>query len=207
VLVEFAGIDVGFAGVAGGVDQEVGPVAEQRGAQDVAIGVIDFGPAQVPKRNPFAREQRLIGVADVTGASEQVNHGSRRGKWSVIRETRRINEVLARKCSEPHRGAELHPPTACDVVRDPVAGGRIERWPDLAVQVVRRGIHRPAVEYAVVRVGEQLDVTKGFPADPISEVDEVEEQFDLDRLVDGSRWVMRRSSWLIQGWMKAFRGA
>ena len=40
------------------------------------------------------------------------------------------------------------------------------------------------VEDGVVGVGQQLGVAKGFSAEPVAEIDEVEKQLNLDRLVD-----------------------
>ena len=85
-LVEFAGVDVGFARVTGGVDEELGFVAEEGGAEDGRVGVIDVGAAQIAKRDALAGEQRLISLADVTGTSEQVNHRGTQERGAVTGE-------------------------------------------------------------------------------------------------------------------------
>ena len=74
-LVQLAGVDVGLAGVAGGVDEEFRPVAAQGGGEDRRAGVVELRAAQVAEGDALAREQRLVGLADVTGTSEQVDHG------------------------------------------------------------------------------------------------------------------------------------
>ena len=48
-LVQFAGVDVGLAGVAGGVDEEFRPVPAQRGGELGGAGVVEFRPAQAAK--------------------------------------------------------------------------------------------------------------------------------------------------------------
>jgi hypothetical protein len=52
-FVQLAGIDVGFAGVACGVDQEFGLILQQGGPQDVDVGVVQIGAAQVAKGIPL----------------------------------------------------------------------------------------------------------------------------------------------------------
>jgi hypothetical protein len=54
VLVELASVDVRLAGVAGGVDQELGLLAQEGTAEDFAIGVIEFRPAEVAKGDALA---------------------------------------------------------------------------------------------------------------------------------------------------------
>jgi len=73
-LVQLAGVDVGLAGVAGGVDQELGPVRLERGGQLGDVGVVEVRAPQVAERDALAGEQRLIGLAHVTGATEQIDH-------------------------------------------------------------------------------------------------------------------------------------
>ena len=43
-LVELTSIDVGLAGVAGGVDEESGFISPQRGQERRRIGVVQLGP-------------------------------------------------------------------------------------------------------------------------------------------------------------------
>ncbi len=46
-LVEFAGVHVGFAGVAGGADEKFGAVAAQGGGEQGRIAVVELSAAQV----------------------------------------------------------------------------------------------------------------------------------------------------------------
>ena len=67
-------VDVRLSGVAGRVDQELRLVPREGRPEHVTVGIIHFGPPQVAKGYSLAGEQRLIGMADVTGTSEQVDH-------------------------------------------------------------------------------------------------------------------------------------
>ena len=89
-LVQFAGVDVGLAGVPGGVDEKLRPVAAQRGGEQRRVGVVELGPAQVAKRDAPAREQRLVRVADIAGTSEQVDHGRRGGQAARVAVVERL---------------------------------------------------------------------------------------------------------------------
>jgi hypothetical protein len=49
-------------------------VAEEGVAEDGGAGIINVGPAQITEGEALAGEERLIGLADVTGTSEQIDH-------------------------------------------------------------------------------------------------------------------------------------
>ena len=74
-LVQFAGVDVGLAGVAGGVDEERGLFAAEQVGEHRGLGVVKVRPAQIAEGNALAREQGLIGGANETSASEEIDHG------------------------------------------------------------------------------------------------------------------------------------
>ena len=65
-LVQFAGVDVGLAGVAGGVDEEGRFLAAEQFRQRGPVGVVKVGPPHVAEGQAPAREQRLVGRTDVT---------------------------------------------------------------------------------------------------------------------------------------------
>ena len=69
-LVELTGVDVGFAGVAGGVDQELRLLATEQARQRGPVGVVKVSPADIAEGQALAREQRLVCRANVTGASK-----------------------------------------------------------------------------------------------------------------------------------------
>ena len=75
VPVEFAGVDIGFPRVTRRVDQEFRAILKQGGTQYLPIGVVEFGPTKIAKRNALPAQQRLISVTDITGASEKIDHG------------------------------------------------------------------------------------------------------------------------------------
>ena len=75
-LVQLAGVDVGLAGVAGGVDQEIGFLAAEQSGERGGVGVVEFGPAQRSERDAPALQQGLIGRANVTGTAEEIDHGN-----------------------------------------------------------------------------------------------------------------------------------
>ena len=74
-FVELAGVDVGLAGVAGGVDQEGGLIGAKGGGERRGIGVINLGALEVTERDTLLREKRLVSLANVAGTAEEVNHG------------------------------------------------------------------------------------------------------------------------------------
>src|SRR5437016_16071 len=74
VPVQLAGVDVWLAGIAGGIDEKFRPIALQCRAQSFTVGVVEFAAAKVAKWDPLLREQGLIGPADITGTSEQIDH-------------------------------------------------------------------------------------------------------------------------------------
>lgn len=73
-FVQLAGVDIGFAGVAGGIDQKFGAIRFKRRGEYSGIGVIDFSPPQIAKWNVFAREQGLISLPDVPGTTKKIDH-------------------------------------------------------------------------------------------------------------------------------------
>ena len=60
-FVQFAGVDVGLAGVARGVDQKLGLVAAQQLRECGRVGVVEISPAQVAECQALALQQRLVG--------------------------------------------------------------------------------------------------------------------------------------------------
>ena len=114
--VEFAGVDVGLAGVAGGVDEKLGPVAEEGVAEGGGVGVIHVGAAQIAKGDAFAREQRLISLADVTGTTEQINHrgnkqrGAGRGNKGFLGRRAKAAARLRRCAARDDEGGKEKPP-------------------------------------------------------------------------------------------------
>ena len=73
-FVKFAGVDVGLAGVAGGVDEELGFVGLERGGEDGGVGVVHIRAAEIAEGNVFAGEEGLVCLADVAGAAEKIDH-------------------------------------------------------------------------------------------------------------------------------------
>jgi hypothetical protein len=67
--VEFAGVDVGLAGVAGGVDQEGGFIGAKGGGERRGIGVVNLGALEVAERDTLLSEKRLVSLANVAGTA------------------------------------------------------------------------------------------------------------------------------------------
>jgi hypothetical protein len=74
-FVELAGVDVGLAGIAGGVDEEGGLVGAEGGGEDRGVGVVDLGALEIAEGNALLREEDLISLADVAGTAEEIDHG------------------------------------------------------------------------------------------------------------------------------------
>jgi hypothetical protein len=74
-LLLLAGVHVGLAGVASGVDQKLGPIGAERGGEHGHVGVIEFGAAEVFEGDVFSTQEGLIGLADIAGTAEEVDHG------------------------------------------------------------------------------------------------------------------------------------
>ncbi len=89
-FVQFAGVDVGLAGVAGGVDQENRLLPTKEVGERDLIGIVKISPADVAEGQAFALKQCLISRADITGASEQIDHMKSRVKREVAGLTRDI---------------------------------------------------------------------------------------------------------------------
>lgn len=79
-LVELAGVDVGFAGIAGGVDEEGGLVGAESGGEDRGVGVVHLGALEVAEGDALLREEDLISLADVAGTAEEIDHVGRKVK-------------------------------------------------------------------------------------------------------------------------------
>jgi hypothetical protein len=54
--VQFAGIDIGLAGVAGRIDQEVWLLAAEESREGRLISVIKIGPPEITKKETLALE-------------------------------------------------------------------------------------------------------------------------------------------------------
>lgn len=65
-LVVLAGVHVGLAGVAGGIDQELRLCIGQQIGQAPRVGIIDFLARQIPKGNPQPGKESLVSAANVT---------------------------------------------------------------------------------------------------------------------------------------------
>ena len=75
-LVELAGVHIGLAGVAGGVDQELRAVAAQGGGEQGRGAVVELRPAQVAEGDALPGQQGLISLSDIAGTAEEIDHGS-----------------------------------------------------------------------------------------------------------------------------------
>jgi TRAP-type mannitol/chloroaromatic compound transport system substrate-binding protein len=69
-LVDLAGVHVGFAGVAGGVDKKRGAKLAQIGGEHRLVCVIELGASKAAEGNALLSEELLVGLADVAGAAE-----------------------------------------------------------------------------------------------------------------------------------------
>lgn len=78
-FVVFARVDVRFAGVAGGVDQEGCPGISDQPEQRIALGVVKFAPRNAAVGRGARLEQLRERSADVSGRAEQEDDGRSRG--------------------------------------------------------------------------------------------------------------------------------
>jgi hypothetical protein len=72
--VELAGVDVGLAGVAGGVDDELGAQLAQERRENLGPRVVDIAPREIAEGEVLAGEQALIGLSHISGATEEQYH-------------------------------------------------------------------------------------------------------------------------------------
>lgn len=70
----FAGIDVWFTGVAGGIDQELRTVFFNKRPQNRELGVIDFRARRSDKRNAALLQSPDKLLSNITCATQKNNH-------------------------------------------------------------------------------------------------------------------------------------
>ena len=76
-LLELAGIDIGFARVACGIDQEGGAVAAQGLDEELGLGVVQLCAGEIAEGETLAAKKCLVGLTHVTGTAEKIDHGPR----------------------------------------------------------------------------------------------------------------------------------
>jgi hypothetical protein len=80
-FVEFAGVDVGFAGVSGTMDDPGGTEGVQKGSESAGNLGAPIGPDGGAEWQTARGERRLEGPADVAGGTQEKDHG-RRASWT-----------------------------------------------------------------------------------------------------------------------------